>query len=188
MYLLIGLGNKGEKYTKTRHNFGFLTIDQLVKDYDLKEEGEKFSSQVFKGEIKGKKIIALKPQTFMNNSGIAALEAMQFYKIKIENIIVFHDEVDLEIGRIKVKIGGGSAGHNGLKSLDEKIGKDYLRVRLGISRPQNPEFEVADYVLSKFSKEEFQTVEKINKKISDLITDLLDNKTDLFVNNFYLEK
>lgn len=188
MYLLIGLGNKGEKYKKTRHNFGFLTIDQLVEDYDLKLVGEKFSSIVYVGEIHGKKVIALKPQTFMNNSGVAALEAMQFYKIKLENIIVFHDEVDLDLGRVKVKVGGGSAGHNGLKSCDEKIGKDYMRVRLGVSRPANKEFEVSDYVLSKFSKEEFDEVEKINKKISDLITDLLDKKPDLFVNNFYLEK
>lgn len=186
MHLLIGLGNKGEKYKKTRHNFGFLTIDQLVEDYGLKLVGEKFSSLVYQGTIDGKKIIALKPQTFMNNSGIAAQAAMTFYKIKLENIIVFHDEVDLDLGRVKVKTGGSSAGHNGLKSLDEKIGKDYMRVRLGVSRPANKEFEVADYVLSKFSKEELEHVEKINKKISDLIIDLLDKKADLFVNKLYL--
>lgn len=186
MYLLVGLGNKGEKYKKTRHNFGFLTIDQIVEDHGLKLVGEKFSSIVYTGEIDGKKVIALKPLTFMNNSGIAALAAMAFYKIKLENIIVFHDEVDLDLGRVKVKTGGSSAGHNGLKSLDEKIGKDYMRVRLGVSRPANKEFEVADYVLSKFSKEEFEMVEKINKKISSLIVDLLDNKADLFVNKFYI--
>ncbi len=186
MKLLIGLGNKGEKYEKTRHNFGFLTIDKLVDDFNLKKLPDKFDSLVFGGEIGGKKIIALKPQTFMNNSGNAALKAMQFYKIAPEDIIVFHDEIDLDLGKIKVKIGGSSAGHNGLKSIDSMIGKEYWRVRLGVSKPANSEYEISDYVLSKFSKEEFLQVQKINEKISCLVTDLLDNKADLFVNKFYL--
>lgn len=186
MHLLIGLGNIGLEYAKTRHNFGFLALDQLIADYNFTKIGKKFASEVFSGEIKGRKIIALKPQTYMNNSGVAALEAMQFYKIAPQNIIVFHDEIDLALGKIKVKIGGGHAGHNGLRSLDEKIGKDYWRVRLGVDRPANAEFEVSDYVLSKFSKDEMPIVENVNKKISAQIDILLDGNPDLFVNNFHL--
>ncbi len=186
MHLLIGLGNIGLEYAKTRHNFGFLALDKIIEDYNFTKIGKKFSSEVFTGEIKGHKIIALKPQTYMNNSGVAALEAMQFYKIAPQNIIVFHDEIDLALGKIKVKIGGGHAGHNGLRSLDEKIGKEYWRVRLGVDRPPNVEFEVSDYVLSKFSKDEMTIVENINKKISAQIDILLDGNPDLFVNNFHL--
>lgn len=166
MHLLVGLGNIGKKYEKTRHNFGFLVLDKIIDDFNLEKAGEKFSSELFLGKINDKKIIAIKPQTYMNNSGIAVLEAMQFYKIKPENIIVFHDEIDIDFGKIKTKIGGGSAGHNGLKSIDAYIGNEYWRVRLGVSRPQNKEFEVADYVLSKFSDEEFMQITEIAKKIA----------------------
>ncbi len=186
MYLLIGLGNIGKEYAKTRHNFGFLALDQIITDYNLSALGKKFSSEVFVGEIAGKKVIALKPQTYMNNSGLAALEAMQFYKIPLQNIIVLHDEIDIDLGRIKTKIGGGSAGHNGLKSIDSMIGKEYHRLRLGVGRPENKEFEVADYVLSKFTKDEMMIVEEINKKISSTINLLIDGDATLFANKFAL--
>lgn len=166
MHLLIGLGNIGKEYAKTRHNFGFLALDQIVADYGLQALGKKFSSEVFVGEIAGKKVVALKPQTYMNNSGVAALEAAQFYKIPPQNIMVLHDEIDIPLGTIKTKIGGGSAGHNGLKSIDAMIGKEYHRLRLGVGRPQNKEFEVADYVLSKFSKDETALVDEVKQKAS----------------------
>jgi len=186
MYLLIGLGNIGKEYAKTRHNFGFLALDQIITDYNLSALGKKFSSEVFAGEIAGKKVIALKPQTYMNNSGLAALEAIKFYKIPLQNIIVLHDEIDIDLGRIKTKIGGGSAGHNGLKSIDSMIGKEYHRLRLGVGRPENKEFEVADYVLSKFTKDEMMIVEEINKKISSTINLLIDGDATLFANKFAL--
>lgn len=169
MHLIIGLGNIGKEYAKTRHNFGFLALDQIIDDYRLEAAGKKFSSEVFVGEIAGKKVIALKPQTYMNNSGIAALEAAKFYKIAPQNIIVIHDEIDIPLGKIKTKIGGGSAGHNGLKSLDSTIGKEYWRIRLGVGRPENKEFEVADYVLSKFNKDETVIVDEIKQTVSDSI-------------------
>ncbi|MSP33793.1 MAG: aminoacyl-tRNA hydrolase [Rickettsiales bacterium] len=186
MHLLIGLGNIGKEYAKTRHNFGFLALDQIIAYYSLSALGKKFSSEVFVGEIAGKKIIALKPQTYMNNSGIAALEAMQFYRIPLQNTIVLHDEIDIDLGRIKTKIGGGSAGHNGLRSLDTTIGKEYWRIRLGVGRPENKEFEVSDYVLSKFTKDEMVIVEEINKKISTAISLLIDGNATLFANKFAL--
>ncbi len=175
MYLLVGLGNFGKEYEKTRHNFGFMLIDQITADYRLTVIGKKFSSEVFSGEIAGEKIIALKPQTYMNNSGVAVLEAVQFYKIPPQNVIVFHDEIDLPLGAIKMKIGGGNAGHNGLKSIDSVIGKDYWRVRLGVGRPENKEFEVADFVLSKFSREEFLQVDEIKQKILENLSEIISS-------------
>lgn len=186
MHLIIGLGNIGREYETTRHNFGFLLLDQIIEDHSFQSGSKKFKSEVFAGEISGKKIIALKPQTFMNLSGLAASEAAAFYKIAPENILVLHDDVDLALGKVKVKVGGGSAGHNGLKSLDEMIGKNYMRLRLGVGRPENKEFDTADYVLGKFSKEEMKIVDETNKKISKLIEELLEGRADGFLNKFHL--
>lgn len=186
MHLLVGLGNIGREYDSTRHNFGFLLLDQIVADYGFKAQSKKFKSEVFSGEIDGKKIVALKPQTFMNRSGVSVLEAMSFFKIAPKNILVLHDDLDLALGKIKVKTGGGHAGHNGLRSIDEMIGKDYMRLRLGIGRPENKEFETADYVLGKFGKDEMEVVEKVNEKISDFIGEILEGRADTFLNKFHL--
>ena len=186
MHLLVGLGNIGRDYESTRHNFGFLLLDKIISDYNLVLQSKKFKSEIFIGEINQQKIIAIKPQTFMNLSGNAVLEVANFYKILPEKIIVFHDDLDLVLGKIKVKTGGGNAGHNGLKSLDEMIGKDYMRLRLGIGRPLNKEFETSDYVLGKFTKEEFLEVEKISQKISNLLNILLEDKVSEFLNEYHL--
>jgi PTH1 family peptidyl-tRNA hydrolase len=186
MYLLVGLGNIGPEYELTRHNFGFLLLDQIIDDYGLTSQSKKFKSEVFSGVIADQKIIALKPQTFMNRSGIAVLEAANFYKINPKNILVFHDDLDLALGKIRVKIGGGNAGHNGLKSLDDMIGKHYVRLRLGIGRPENKEYQTADYVLGKFTFGEMEKVKVINEKISDLIEELIEERADSFLNKFYL--
>ncbi len=186
MHLVVGLGNIGREYEKTRHNFGFLLLEQIIADYDFSLQSKNFKSEIYCGDISGKKIIAIKPQTLMNRSGIAVSQVASFYKIETKNIIVLHDDLDLELGRIKVKIGGGNGGHNGLKSIDEMVGKNYLRVRLGIGRPQNTEFATSDFVLGKFSLEEMQTVGKVNEKISDLADELLEGRLDGFMNKFYL--
>jgi PTH1 family peptidyl-tRNA hydrolase len=182
MYLLVGLGNIGKEYEMTRHNFGFLMLDKIIDDYNFTLHTKKFKSEIFVGEIKQKKIIAIKPQTYMNLSGNAVREVMDFFKIDIANVIVFHDEIDLELGKVRVKIGGGNAGHNGLKSIDEMVGKDYMRVRLGVGRSSNPHIDVADHVLSKFEKVELVAVEEISKKISDEVDFLLDGKVEGFLN------
>jgi PTH1 family peptidyl-tRNA hydrolase len=185
MYLLVGLGNIGPEYANTRHNFGFLLLDKIIADYSFSEQSKKFKSEVFSGEINGEKIIAIKPQTFMNLSGSSVTAAAQFYKIAPKNILVLHDDLDLELGKIKIKTGGGHAGHNGLRSIDENIGKEYMRLRLGIGRPVSREFETADYVLGKFMKEEKAIVEKTNEKISKLIGEIFAGKEDSFLNKFY---
>jgi PTH1 family peptidyl-tRNA hydrolase len=186
MFLIVGLGNIGLKYQYTKHNFGFLLADQIIENYQLESQGIKFSSQVFVGKIADKKIILIKPQDYMNNSGSAVLHFLQFYKILPENIIVLHDDLDLSIGRIKAKFGGGNGGHNGLKDIDEKIGKNYCRIRLGIGRPENSDYEIYDYVLSKFSKDELENVEKINQKICKIFPLVLENNLPEFLNQFAL--
>ncbi len=186
MYLLVGLGNCGQEYKNTRHNFGFLLIDKIIASHKLILHGKKFKSEFFVGEISNIKIIALKPQTFMNLSGSAILEAINFYKIPLQNIIVFHDDIDLDFAKIKYKIGGGNGGHNGLKSIDENIGKEYARIRLGIGRPSNFNYEISEYVLSKFSKEELEIIDKINQKISDNFLELLNKNPQNFLNKIHL--
>ena len=187
IYLIVGLGNIGREYEMTRHNFGFLLLDQIISKYKFEEKAAKFKSEVFSGEINDLKIIAIKPQTFMNLSGEAVIAAANFYKIPLKNILVLHDDVDLAFAKIKFKIGGGHGGHNGLKSIDEALGKDYMRLRLGVGRPENKEYSTADYVLGKFSKEEIQVVEKINVKIADLVSLILEGKENDFLNRFHLK-
>ncbi len=186
MFLIVGLGNPGLKYQNTKHNFGFLLADQIVENYQLEPQGVKFGGQFFVGKIADKKIILIKPQEYMNNSGSSVLEAVQFYKIPPSNIIVLHDDLDLALGRIKAKIGGGNGGHNGLKDIDDKIDKNYFRIRLGIGRPENLDYEIADYVLGKFTKDEFEIVRKVNEKICKIFPLILENNLPEFLNKFSL--
>lgn len=188
MFLIVGLGNPGEKYHFTKHNFGFLLSDQVIQDYNLILKSKKSGYELFSGEVNDSSILLLKPLKYMNLSGSPILEVKNFYKIELPNIIVLHDDLDLEFGKIKLKIGGGHAGHNGLKDIDQKIGADYLRLRLGIGRPIHKDYEISDYVLSNFSKEELLEVTAINKKISDILPILLSKGKDEFLNQFHLNK
>ena len=184
MFLLVGLGNPGSKYQYTKHNFGFLLADEIAKNFKLTLLGNKFGRQILAGTISNQKVLLIKPQDYMNNSGEAVLSIATFYKIPPEKIIVFHDDLDLKLGRIKAKIGGGNSGHNGLKDIDNRIGKNYVRIRLGIGRPENKEYEIADYVLSKFSNEELRTTEIINQKITNILPIILDGNLEEFMNQF----
>lgn len=186
MNLLVGLGNFGKEYDNTRHNCGFLLIDKIIARYKLTAQGKKFKSDFFVGEIDGKKIIAIKPQTYMNISGEAVCEVMNFYKISLQNLMVFHDDLDLAFGKVKYKVGGGNGGHNGLKSIDNNIGAEYARLRLGIGRPQNPNYEISNYVLSKFSEEELNFFDKLTNKITDNFVDLINKNSANFLNKIYL--
>lgn len=186
MFLIVGLGNPGKEYEDTKHNYGFLLADQLIKNYNLTLKAKKTNFELFDGEIEGFKVLVLKPLKYMNLSGSPVLEIKNFYKIDLGNVIVLHDDLDVELGKIKVKIGGGHAGHNGLRDMDNKIGKDYPRVRLGIGRPENPGYDVSDYVLSKFKKDEMVEVEMVNEKVSDLFPMLLEGDLDGFSTKFYL--
>ncbi len=180
MNLLVGLGNPGKDYEKTRHNIGFMVIDRLIESYSLSTPKAKFHGFLSDGLIGGKKVLAIKPNTYMNRSGLCVGEVVKFYKIPLENIIVFHDEIDLVFNKVRVKIGGGHGGHNGLRDIDAKIGKNYKRVRIGVGHPGDKE-KVSGYVLNRFSKDEQPSIDKLIDNISDNIKLLLKNDDSLFM-------
>jgi PTH1 family peptidyl-tRNA hydrolase len=158
MFLIAGLGNPGDKYELTRHNVGFMIIDEMIKNLTLQTNINK--SNFIADVIKASSSLLVKPQTFMNNSGQSIVAIADYYQIPLENIIVIHDDLDLPFGTVKYKMGGGHGGHNGLKSLDAHVGKEYIRVRVGIGKPEDKN-DVANYVLSNFSKEELKQLEDI---------------------------
>ena len=185
MLLFVGLGNPTPDSENNRHNVGFKIIDSINKKFGLSKQKPKFKGLLTTGNIRNEKVYAIKPLTFMNNSGICIREVIEYFKINVEDVIVFHDDLDVEFGKIKTKLGGSSAGHNGIASIDKFIGKDYSRVRVGIGKPKN-NIEVADYVLQNFDEDEIFGIEKISKNITDSISILIEKKLDLFsstVNN-----
>ena len=185
MLLFVGLGNPTPNSENNRHNIGFKIIDAINQKFGLSKQKPKFKGLLTTGTISGKKVYAIKPLTFMNNSGICIRELIEYFKIGVEDIIVFHDDLDIDFGKVKAKFGGSSAGHNGVASIDKFIGKDYSRVRIGIGKPEN-KMSVSDFVLNDFSDDEQEHLEKITHNIIDSIAILIDKKLDLFsskVNN-----
>jgi len=185
MILFVGLGNPTPDSQDNRHNIGFKIIDAINKKFTLSKQKPKFKGLLTTGDIENKKIYAIKPLTFMNNSGICIRELIEYFKIDAEDVIVFHDDLDVDIGKIKAKFGGSSAGHNGIESIDKFIGKEYSRVRIGIGKPE-PKISTSDYVLNNFNEDEKKELDKIVNNIINSISILLDRKLDLFsstVNN-----
>jgi PTH1 family peptidyl-tRNA hydrolase len=185
MLLFVGLGNPSPDNENNRHNIGFKIIDEINKTFELSKQKPKFKGLLTTGNIGDKKVYAIKPLTFMNNSGICIREVIEYFKIDAEDVIVFHDDLDIEFGKIKTKFAGSSAGHNGVESIDKFIGKEYSRVRIGIGKP-NVKSDVVDHVLKDFDEEEQQKLESITKNIINSLTILLDKKLELFsstVNN-----
>ncbi|MDO9459659.1 MAG: aminoacyl-tRNA hydrolase [Alphaproteobacteria bacterium] len=163
MLLLVGLGNPGQKYTNNRHNAGMMAVDAIAEHYRLAAPRYRFQGVTRDGLIAGEKVVCLRPTTFMNLSGQSVGEAMRFFKLTPADIVVFHDELDLAPGKLRVKTGGGNGGHNGLRSIDAHVGADYRRVRIGVGHPGNKDL-VTPYVLSDFTKQESK----------DWLTPLLD--------------
>ena len=185
MILLVGLGNPTPDSHDNRHNIGFKIIDAINQKFGLSKQKPKFKGLLTTGNISNKKIYAIKPLTFMNNSGICIRELIEYFKIDCEDVIVFHDDLDVDFMKIRTKFGGSSAGHNGVESIDKFIGKEYSRVRVGIGKPQK-KIEVSDFVLTNFSEEEKIDLEKVIKSIIEAMPILIDKKLDLFsstVNN-----
>ncbi len=163
MHLIVGLGNIGEKYQLTRHKIGFMVIDEITKNLSTSNiQKSNFHSSLEKSAYD----LYSKPTTYMNNSGMAVQAIKEYYKLEMEDIIVIHDDIDLPFGTVKFKIGGGHGGHNGLKSIDAHIGKEYIRIRIGVGKPQD-KADVANYVLNNFSKEELN-------KLPDIIAHTVD--------------
>ena len=185
MILFVGLGNPSPDNENNRHNIGFKMIDVINQKFSLSKQKPKFKGLLTTGNIGNKKVYAIKPLTFMNNSGICIRELIEYFKIDSENVIVFHDDLDVVLGKIKAKFGGSSAGHNGIESIDKFIGKDYSRIRIGIGKP-NGKNDAAEHVLNNFDEEEKIELENITKNIANSLPILLDKKLDLFsstVNN-----
>ncbi|MDC0853797.1 aminoacyl-tRNA hydrolase [Candidatus Pelagibacter sp.] len=185
MILLVGLGNPTPDSNDNRHNIGFKIIDAINQKFALSKQKPKFKGLLTTGIISNKKVYAIKPLTFMNNSGICIRELIEYFKINAEDVIVFHDDLDIDFTKIKAKFGGSSAGHNGIASIDKFIGKEYSRVRVGIGKPDS-KIDVSDFVLTNFSDEEKVKLEKVIQNIIESMPILIDKKLDLFsstVNN-----
>ena len=180
MKLLVGLGNPGSEYAKTRHNMGFQAVDELVRRFSFDAFKSEHKGLLAKGQIDGERCLILKPQTYMNLSGESVQSVMSFYKIQPQDIIVFHDDLDLPVGKVKVKIAGTSGGHNGIKNIDKHIGPDYMRVRIGVDK--NKMIDTADYVLGKPSGEEQTILNDIFEQIAQNIKLLLDGDMSAFMN------
>jgi peptidyl-tRNA hydrolase, PTH1 family len=183
MHLIVGLGNIGEKYQFTRHNVGFMVIDKMTINLTTSNiNNSNFQSTLLKSDYN----LFSKPTTFMNNSGDAVHAIKEYYKINLENIIVIHDDLDLPFGTVKFKIGGGHGGHNGLRSLDAHITKEYIRVRIGIGKPSDKS-DVANYVLSNFSKEEMNKLVDIIDHTIKAIEALKTEDIDLVKSKYTLK-
>jgi PTH1 family peptidyl-tRNA hydrolase len=187
MWLLVGLGNPGKEYENTRHNIGFKAVDEIIHRFSFSGAQKKFHGQLHSGMIGNEKTLALKPSTFMNHSGVSVMEAVNFYKIPLENVIVFQDELDLVVGKVRIKTGGGAGGHNGIKDIDARIGKNYHRVRIGIDHPGQAH-QVSGYVLKPFSKEDIATIEPLTWRISEHAELLLQGNFSLFMSRTMEEK
>ncbi len=179
MQLLVGLGNPSPDNENNRHNIGFKIIDAINKKFGLSKQKPKFKGLLTTGKIGDKKVYAIKPLTFMNNSGICIRELIEYFKIDSADVIVFHDDLDIDFGKVTAKFGGSSAGHNGIESIDKSIGKNYSRVRVGIGRPEKKNM-VTDHVLDNFSDGEENSIAELTEIIVKSLPVLIDKKLNLF--------
>ncbi len=179
MQILIGQGNPGAKYARNRHNLGFMVMDALAEAYDFAPWKDKFSSQMALGTIDGVKTLLLKPQTFYNETGLAARAALDFYKLEPGDLTVFHDEIDLAPGRMRVKFGGGHSGNNGVRSLSAHLGPDFRRIRMGVGHPGDRS-KVMPYVLSDFAKADEDWRDRLISACVDAVPLLLEHGDERF--------
>ena len=184
-FILAGLGNPGKEYEKTRHNVGFLSIDYIAGKLGVSINRAKFHALVGEGEIAGKRVLFMKPETYMNNSGVAIAEAATFYRIPAQNVIVLHDEISFDPGLFRIRRKGSAGGHNGLKSIIAHLGsQDFPRVKIGVGQKPTPEYDLADWVLGKMPAAD---CEKITEKFGDIHTSvelIVSGKIDEAMNRF----
>mgnify|MGYP000981583565 CR=1 FL=1 len=182
MYIIAGLGNPGKEFEKTRHNMGFNVVDYMAYRYNIDINKSKFKGQIGEGYIEGEKVILLKPQTFMNLSGESILEAVQFYKVDMDKLIVVYDDVSFPLGRLRVRPSGSDGGHNGMKSIIYLLGRDdFPRVRVGIGAP---EFDMVDYVIGKFKDDEKGIVDDMAKVASDAVVAIMTRDVTSAMNEY----
>ncbi len=186
MFLIVGLGNPGTQYENTRHNVGFMTVDFLWETFSFAPFKAKFDGLIAEGNVAGEKVFLLKPQTFMNLSGNSVVKAANFYKILPQNIIVIHDDVDLVVGKVKAKTGGGNAGHNGLKSVDAAVTTNYHRIRIGVGSEEKS--KMINHVLGSFSKQDRTIINQNIKMIADNIDVLIKSGMADFSNKIGMQQ
>ena len=185
MRLFVGLGNPGTRHAANRHNIGFMIIDAIAKRHGIGPWRQRFQAQTAEGTLGGERVMLLKPETYMNDSGLAVAEAANFYKLPLADVIVLHDEVDLPPGKLRVKSGGGDAGHNGLRSITAHLGPSYRRVRIGVGHPGGKEI-VHVHVLSDFAKSEREWVKTLCTAIADNAELLARGEDASFQNKIHL--
>ena len=184
-YLVAGLGNPGNNYEMTRHNIGFHVIDYIADELGIKVKKLKYKALYGEGTINGSKVLFVKPQTFMNNSGESIVEFVNFFKIPVENVIIISDDVSLDAGRLRVRGKGSAGGHNGLKSIIYHLNSDqFPRVRVGIGSPQHEDYDLADYVLGRFSKDEIPVFEETIKKAYKAVCEIITNGYESAMNKY----
>ena len=182
-FLVVGLGNPGNKYTYTRHNSGFLCLDMLSEKFNFKIDRLKFKSLICDTKINGHRCIVMKPQTFMNNSGEAVRECASFYKIPPERVIVIYDDISLDVGKLRIRIKGTDGGHNGIKSIIYHLNSDqFPRIKVGCGKKPHPDYDLADWVLSEFKKDEQKSLEPALENACKALELLLDNQIDKAMN------
>ena len=184
-WLLVCLGNPGDQYDNTRHNVGFMVADQLGERYGLPIQKLKFKALTNMFSISGEKVLVMKPVTYMNLSGEAVRPAADFYKIPPEHILVISDDTALDVGKLRIRRGGSAGGHNGLKSIIQHLGTDqFPRVKIGVGEKPHPDYDMADWVLSKFTGEDLKTIQAAVKKAADAVACYLENGPDKAMNRF----
>jgi PTH1 family peptidyl-tRNA hydrolase len=185
MLLFVGLGNPGSRYIGNRHNIGFMAVQAIARRFDISPWRRRFQGVAVEGSIAGARVMLLLPGTFMNESGRAVAEAANFYKLEPANVVVFHDEVELPPGKVRLKLGGGNAGHNGLRSISDHIGNDYRRVRFGVGHPGDKNL-MEQYVLQDFAKSEWPWVEALCEIVAENAALLIEGKDSTFQNKVHL--
>lgn len=184
-YILVGLGNPGKEYEKTRHNIGFMALDFVAEKLGIEINSQKFKSLYALGTFEGKKVILLKPQTFMNLSGQAVLPFMSFYKVLLQNVILIYDDISLPVGKMRIRKQGSHGGHNGVKNIITLSGsQNFPRIKIGVGNKPNENWDLADWVLSKFSSEELNLINDTMPKVYDALSLIVKENIDEAMNKF----
>lgn len=184
-YILVGLGNPGKEYEKTRHNIGFMALDFVAEKLGIEINSQKFKSLYALGTFEGKKVILLKPQTFMNLSGQAVLPFMSFYKVPLQNVILIYDDISLPVGKMRIRKQGSHGGHNGVKNIITLSGsQNFPRIKIGVGNKPNENWDLADWVLSKFSSEELNLINDTMPKVYDALSLIVKENIDEAMNKF----
>ena len=184
-YLVVGLGNPDKKYKNTRHNTGFIAVDFIADELGSEISKKKFDSLVSEVDINGEKVMLMKPQTYMNLSGVAVHKAASFYKIPPENVIVIFDDISLDVGKMRIRRKGSHGGHNGIRNIIDYLNSDnFPRIKIGIGERPNPKYDLADWVLSTFKEDELNSIKDVSKNCLDIVKLIMDGKTELAMSKY----